>query len=491
MDRGGAGPVANSLATGETVSTGGLGRAAATPANELAPGTMVGEYRIEGQLGEGGMGCVYAAVHPVIAKRAAIKVLRPELSVNREAVERFIQEARSVNQIGHPNIIDIFSLGSLPDGRCYFVMELLRGESLRQRLCRGPLPVIDALAILETITVALEAAHDNGIVHRDLKPDNVFLVDVKGDAPQVKLLDFGIAKLLGQDGALTERTRTGNLLGTPAYMSPEQARGYAVDRTTDVYALGAMTFELLTGSMVFPAESPIDMIAKHLNEQPRPLRALNPQAPAALDAIVARMLAKLPHARPTLAEARAVFRECRVGMEPGAAVEAPPRAAVTPAPGMSSSSPHAMTPPAMAPPAVVPVETIVPVTPRRRSRAWGIAIAAMVLVGAGVGVLVAGRQYGQHATAPASRAAPPTPPASESATPPEPAAAAPPATDPAPAPVAPPPVGDAPPSGAAAPSGRLTDDEPARKPIRKHRKHSRASRKNDVRPAYNDDDAPM
>src|SRR5262245_48325135 len=160
------------------------------------------------------MGRVYAAIHPVIGKRAAVKVLRPELSKNREAVERFIQEARAVNQIGHPNIVDIFAFDRLPDGRCFYVMELLRGESLRDRLRRGPLALVDALAILDTITVALEAAHDKSIVHRDLKPDNVFLVDVKSDRPQVKLLDFGIAKLLSPDDSRLERTRTGNLLGT-------------------------------------------------------------------------------------------------------------------------------------------------------------------------------------------------------------------------------------------------------------------------------------
>src|SRR5262245_42627048 len=183
--------------------------------SDLMPGMMVGEYRIEGPLGAGGMGRVYSAIHPVIAKRAAIKVLHPELSVNKEAVDRFVQEARSVNQIGHPNIVDIFSFGKLPDGRNYFVMEWLRGESMRDRIKRGQIPLHDAIAILETITLPLEAAHANGIVHRDLKPDNVFLVDIRDDRPQVKLLDFGIAKLMGAQGL--QRTQTGNMLGTPAY----------------------------------------------------------------------------------------------------------------------------------------------------------------------------------------------------------------------------------------------------------------------------------
>src|SRR3982750_1060664 len=139
-------------------STGGI--APSTDDGDVAPGTMIGEDRGEGQLGRGGMGTVFAAIHPVIAKKAAIKVLHPELSVNREAVERFVQEARSVNQIGHPNIVDIFSFRTLPDGRCFFVMEWLRGQSLRDRLRKSGLAIQDSLAILETISVALEAAHE-------------------------------------------------------------------------------------------------------------------------------------------------------------------------------------------------------------------------------------------------------------------------------------------------------------------------------------------
>jgi serine/threonine-protein kinase len=145
----------SSIGTDHTVSSGGLGRepTAFHATTELVAGTMVGEYRIEGELGSGGMGRVYSAVHPVIAKRAAVKVLHPELSVNKEAVERFVQEARAVNQIGHHNIVDVFSFGALPDGRNYFVMEWLRGESLRDRIEREPLPLADALDLVATITL--------------------------------------------------------------------------------------------------------------------------------------------------------------------------------------------------------------------------------------------------------------------------------------------------------------------------------------------------
>src|SRR6478735_4953308 len=157
---------------------------------DLPAGSLAGEYRIEKKIGEGGMGSVYGARHPLIGKRAAIKVIRRELSSNREAVDRFVLEAQSVNQIGHPNIVDIFGFGALPDGRSFFVMEWLEGESLRERLQR-PLQFPEALEILEAIAKALQAAHEAGVVHRDLKPDNVFLASQRGGGkPIVKLLDF-------------------------------------------------------------------------------------------------------------------------------------------------------------------------------------------------------------------------------------------------------------------------------------------------------------
>ena len=388
------------LGTGETVSTGGLGLGDARPTQDLTTGMMVGEYQLEGLLGEGGMGRVYAATHPVIAKRAAIKILHPELSMNREAVERFVQEARSVNQIGHPNIVDIFAFGTLPDGRCYFVMEWLRGQSLRDRMRASAVPLDDALAILETITIALEAAHEKGIVHRDLKPDNIFLAEVKGSQPIVKLLDFGIAKLLGNDEARVERTRTGNLLGTPAYISPEQARGQDVDHRTDIYALGALAFELFTGSLPFPAQSAADMIAKHLYEPPPSLRQLVPGVPPALDHLITAMLAKDPVGRPTLAQVRAELRPDRLGMYvtgPGAHPQMPtpypPMAAVGPTTGVSPTVPGPGSLGAGAP----GVSTITTVPPARGARLPRIVLGAVVMLAAGIGVFVAVGQRAQPA----------------------------------------------------------------------------------------------
>jgi serine/threonine-protein kinase len=162
------------------------------------------------------MGTVWSAVHPVIGKQAAIKVLDLALCTDPVAVERFVQEARSANQIRHPNIVDIFNFGELPDGRRYLVMELLEGEPLIRRLKRADLSLGEIVEITDQIADALEAAHEKGIVHRDLKPENVFVVPMRGNRLLVKLLDFGIAKLGGEEGMRAQRTATGALLGTPA-----------------------------------------------------------------------------------------------------------------------------------------------------------------------------------------------------------------------------------------------------------------------------------
>src|SRR5262249_46463136 len=169
--------------------------APAAVGTDLAEGTQVGEYVISGKVADGGMGSVYSANHPIIGKKAAIKVIHAALCTDADAVQRFVMEARAVNQIGHPNIVDVFSFGKLGDGRSWFAMELLQGESLAQRLRRGGMSLSDAADIVEQLCRGLRAAHTKGIVHRDLKPDNVFLVRVPGDRPLVKLLHFGIAKL--------------------------------------------------------------------------------------------------------------------------------------------------------------------------------------------------------------------------------------------------------------------------------------------------------
>jgi serine/threonine protein kinase len=278
---------------------------------ELIPGTQLGEYRIERPLGGGGMGEVFAAVHPKIGKRAAIKVLKKELS-NPFNVERFIDEAKVVNTIGHPNIVDIFAFGEMPDGRCYFVMELLIGMTLRERIAKGALGAEEVSAIIKPLTRALDAAHAKGVVHRDLKPDNVFLVDVPGEKPIVKLLDFGIAKLAKADHRI-EQTKSGVMVGTPQYIAPEQAKGHAVDARADIYALGGIAFEMLTGRPPFLADNAMEMVAKHLMEAPVKPSSVVPGIPPEIDSLVVAMLAKEPNRRPALSDIAMIIDRLKLG----------------------------------------------------------------------------------------------------------------------------------------------------------------------------------
>lgn len=278
---------------------------------DLPSGTVVGEYRIEGRLAAGGMGTVYAAVHPIIGKRAAIKVLRAEHSRDEALIKRFVDEARAVNHIGHEHIVDIFSFGALEDGRSYFVMEWLEGESLKGAIQRRQIPFFEACNILDELCSALHAAHEKGIVHRDLKPDNVFL-EVRGDRVSAKLLDFGIAKLAGgprgTKGSDSE-TSPETVMGTPDYIAPEQAMGQPTTGSADVYSLGVMMFELFVGERPFSGNSSIEVIVKHVNEDPPDPRSLTPTIPPALSALLLRLLSKEPEARPTVAQVQSELRD--------------------------------------------------------------------------------------------------------------------------------------------------------------------------------------
>ena len=270
---------------------------------DLSPGDQVGEYQVEGKLGEGGFGAVYRAVHPLIGKSAAVKVLGRQFSSNPQMVSRFIAEARAVNQIRHKNIIDIFSFGQLPDGRQYYVMELLEGTPLDRYIAKKKrLSVQEAMPILRGIARAVDAAHGKGILHRDLKPENVFLLFDEDGAVNAKLLDFGLVKLLSDAGA-SHKTKTGTPMGTPYYMSPEQCRGKDVDGRTDVYSFGALVFEVLTGRIPFDGESAMDILVKHMTVDPPSASSLVPELSAEIDSVVKRMMAKEPEHRPaTLGE---------------------------------------------------------------------------------------------------------------------------------------------------------------------------------------------
>jgi eukaryotic-like serine/threonine-protein kinase len=268
---------------------------------ELNPGTTVGEYVVESQIGEGGMGVIFSARHPIIGKRVAIKVLNPDMAANVAIVQRFIQEARSVNQIGHRNIVDIFSFGRLADGRHYFVMEFLEGVAFARRI-QEPMEWTEAVGIWLQVCSAVEAAHARGIVHRDLKPDNIFITP-GGDGPFVKVLDFGIAKLTGNDTGVA-KTSTGVPMGTPLYMSPEQTRGGAVDHRTDLYALGCIFYETICGETPFAAPTFFEVMSKQLSEAPPPFgdRA---SVDKGLSDLVFKLLEKEPeHRIQTVAELR-------------------------------------------------------------------------------------------------------------------------------------------------------------------------------------------
>jgi len=260
-------------------------------------GNKVNNYEIKRLLGEGGMGAVYLAEHPILNRKAAVKVLKPEFATNTELVQRFLNEARAANAIHHPNIIDIIDVGLLPEGVPYMMMEFLEGESLAVRLRREHrLSVSQAVACARQTASAVAAAHAAGIVHRDLKPDNLYVVPDPHNPGQehVKVLDFGIAKLRPEFAPGTPRTSAGALLGTPAYMSPEQCMGKTteIDHRSDIYALGIILYEMLCGQPPFLGENFGDLFLQHITVAPKPPHLLCPEVPAQLEAVVLKALEK-------------------------------------------------------------------------------------------------------------------------------------------------------------------------------------------------------
>jgi len=256
-------------------------------------------YRIVRLIGEGGMGCVYEGVHEVLGRRVAIKTLKPRLAYDPKSCERFLREAKAASRIVHPNVVQILDFGDPLDGSVYFVMEYLEGEDLGERLHRqGALPWARARPILLQMVSALGAAHDAGIVHRDIKPGNCFIEAKPGGIDEVKLLDFGIAKAAWDgEGDGEQLTGTGEVFGTASYMSPEQARCEPLDARSDVYSLGVVAYEMLTGRVPFSGPSAIVVLAQHLREQPTPPRAIDPSIPAAVEAMVLGAMAKDRNAR--------------------------------------------------------------------------------------------------------------------------------------------------------------------------------------------------
>ena len=369
-------------------------------------GATIGQYRVTGVIGQGGMGAVYAAEHALLGRPAAIKVLLPELSQKQEVVMRFFNEARAATAIRHPGIVEIYDFGWTPDGAAFIVMERLDGETLAGRLMRRRFRWQAALASARQIAGALGAAHAKGIVHRDLKPENVFVVsdpEVPG-GERIKLLDFGIAKLAGDITTTVNVTKTGAVMGTPTYMAPEQCRGVAVDHRADLYALGCVVFELCCGRPPFVGEGSGDVLAAHIHTPPPTLAAMGVEAPPAVEELVRRLLAKQPAQRVQTAEEliRAIDA---LAIEPGRAanvIAISPRALTT-SPSMTTLSGAASTQPLLG---------VARAASQRRSVALVAGVAAVITV---VVVTLAMRRSLDVAAVPSSRSqaaeGPPAPPA--------------------------------------------------------------------------------
>ena len=301
-------------------------------------GKMVGNFRLTRRLGAGGMGAVYEAVHPIVGNRVAVKLLGGSLALDRDLVDRFFSEARTLNQVAHDNIVKVVDLGVHPEGFYYCVMELLDGETLATQLARGRLELARGLGLLVQCCDALAAAHEKGIVHRDLKPANIMLVRHPATGlEQVKLVDFGIAKLHASPQAAA--TVTGTVIGTPAYMSPEQASGRVgdIDPRSDLYALGLVAYEMLTGHHPFEGRAVGELIVAQITETPPPPSRVF-DLPPRIDEVVMRLLRKRREER--FPSAAAVGQELRAGLE---ALRAPPPPVLAPvaAPKAPAASPVA------------------------------------------------------------------------------------------------------------------------------------------------------
>jgi len=371
-------PESPSGSAGALVGLAGDDLSGTEPPDELI-GRTIGSYRITRLLGIGGMGAVYLAEHPAIGSRVAIKLLHRRYAADRKIVDRFFNEARAVNVIGHDNILKILDIDVTSDGRRYFIMEFLHGRSLQDLVeSEAPLPLEVAGPILLQVCEALQAAHDRQIVHRDLKPANVYLTVHRGRKNVVKLVDFGIARLGDRSGASTGTTQTGLVMGTPAYMSPEQASGGSarIDGRSDVYSLGCMMYQMATGRLPFPDANFGEVLVGHLTvPAPRP-RKIHPGIPEAYEAVILRCLEKRREDRwQSMSEVHAAIAEVMDRL--GISRELPPAAAAD-----LASSPDA--PSRLAPP------------PPRRSRNarharrwWLAGTASAAAIGCGVALLIA------------------------------------------------------------------------------------------------------
>lgn len=295
-----------------------LDGAALAEARDPRLGSVVaGRYVLEGVLGEGGMATVYLARHRLVDRPVAVKIMSPLLATDPVVRERFRREAKNAQKLGHPNVIEIYDHGETDDGTAFIVMELLRGEHLGAVIARGPMLVERSVHVMVQIARGLARAHDLDVMHRDVKPENVFLCKREDGRDLVKLLDFGIAK----SRADSRLTGQGELFGTPQYMAPERIMGSDATPTSDLYALGVVFYEMLTGELPFDAEDVASFFVKHMNEAPPSARAKNADVPEALDELLISLLAKEARDRPV--DAHRVHEDLLAILE-AMEVDAPP-----------------------------------------------------------------------------------------------------------------------------------------------------------------------
>ncbi len=271
-----------------------------TPASSLVGQVIADRYHVMKKLGEGGMGQVYLAEHVKMGRKSAIKVMNPSLMHDPEAIARFNREAGNASKITHPNVCAVYDFGETPDGLIYLAMEFVEGEPLTDALERdGALPLPRATAIFKQTADALQAAHDLGIVHRDLKPDNIMLARGRDGSDVVKVVDFGIAKAVGGDEAGQKVTKTGLVVGTPEFMSPEQLSGDRLDGRSDLYSLALVYFRMLTSQLPFQADTVQETMIKRLTDEPKKLAEVRPdlQFPSGLQPVLDAALSRTPAER--------------------------------------------------------------------------------------------------------------------------------------------------------------------------------------------------
>ena len=307
----------------------GQALAEAAEADPLVNTLLDDKYRLDARVGEGGMGSVYRATHVQMEHTVAVKVLHSDLASDQVAVERFRREARAAAQIRHPNAVAVTDFGvTRKEGIAYLVMEFLEGGDLRRKIKQERrLDCSDAIVIMSQACAALNAAHEKGIIHRDLKPDNIWLLESTNPYAQVKVLDFGIAKLKASAEA-SNLTQKGMIVGTPYYMSPEHCRSEELDPRSDIYSLGIILYEMLAGKVPFEGSSPLQVMYKHNTEQPKPLRQIRPEVPEQIERVVLRALEKRKEDRQSsalelAAELEEALYECGLCAQPSGSKASP------------------------------------------------------------------------------------------------------------------------------------------------------------------------